>query len=133
MNRLPSVFLFVLLSGFLTRIHAQELTSGGPLKPEQAIMDVRHYTIALKVDIPNKSIDGNTVVDVILSQSSPVLLFDLLDSFHIHSITVNDVSEPYTYKDNLIRIQPAAPFPAGKLSVKVVYDGKPHIDRKSVV
>ena len=127
MNRLPSVFLFVLLSGFLTRIHAQELTSGGPLKPEQAIMDVRHYTIALKVDIPNKSIDGNTGIDVILSQSSPVLLFDLLDSFHIHSITVNDVSEPYTYKDNLIRIQPAVPFPAGRLSVKVVYDGRPHI------
>jgi aminopeptidase N len=90
-------------------------------------MDVRHYTIALKVNIPDKSISGYTGVDVILSQPAPVLLFDLLDSFHIHSVEVNGQPEPFTYGYNLITIQPASPFPAGRLSVKIAYDGKPHI------
>jgi len=120
------VVLALTACGFL-HAGAQTLTSGGKLRPEQAIMDVRHYTIALRVNIPDKSISGSTGIDVILSQPSPVLLFDLLDSFHIHSVEVNGSPEPFTYEHNLITIKPAAPFPAGRLSVKIAYDGKPHI------
>jgi hypothetical protein len=35
-------------------LSAQNLKSGGVLKPEQAIMDIRHYTIALNVDLSKK-------------------------------------------------------------------------------
>lgn len=38
------------------------LSSGGKLKPLQAIIDIRHYDITLDVDIANRSIQGNTVV-----------------------------------------------------------------------
>lgn len=108
-------------------LNAQNLTSGGKLRPEQAIMDVRHYTIALKVNIPDKTIAGYTIIDVILSKAAPVLMFDLLDSFHIQSVEVDGRSEPFVYKDNLVTISPANPVQEGKHSVKVSYDGRPHI------
>ena len=60
------------------------MTSGGKLKPEQAIMDIRHYTISLNVNITEKSIEGNTIIDLILSQPTPVLLFDLLFNLYYY-------------------------------------------------
>ena len=41
--------LFVLLALISLNTYAQNLKSGGVLKPEQAIMDIRHYTVALDV------------------------------------------------------------------------------------
>lgn len=127
------VFFLLTLLGGLTLLagsaHAQteHLTSGGKLKPEQAIMDVRHYTIALKVDIPGRSIDGFTDVDVILSQEAPVLLLDLLDSFQVRSISVDGREAPYTYAQNLLRITPPNPVSAGRHTIRVVYGGRPHV------
>ena len=43
------------------------LTSGGKLHPLQAIMDIRHYTIALDIDIANRSFKGSTEVNLNLS------------------------------------------------------------------
>jgi aminopeptidase N len=103
------------------------LTSGGPLKPEQAIMDIRHYTLDLRVDTQTHSISGAATIDLILSQATPVLVFDLLDSFHIHSVQVNGTEEPYTYANKLLTITPHTPSEKGRISVKVVYDGKPHV------
>jgi len=113
----------------VTTLNAQnaKLTSGGKLKPEQAIMDIRHYTIALAVDIPNKSINGYTTIDLNLSQAAPSLLFDLLNDYEIQKIWVNNKVTPFTFANNLIVINPAAPVPAGKVSVKVQYSGKPHV------
>ncbi len=94
--------LFLCLLGI--QLHAQVLTSGGKLKPEQAIMDVRHYTIALNVDFNRKSIDGYTIIDVIMAQPAKVLLFDLLDSLNVATVLVNGKKEPFEYKKNLITI-----------------------------
>ena len=92
---------------FLYPSFAQELTSGGKLKPEQAIMDVRHYTIALNVDVKQKTIDGYTTIDVIMAQPTHVLLFDLLDSLTVSQVLVNNKKEAFEYKNNLIRINTA--------------------------
>ena len=46
------------------------LTSGGKLIPQQAIMDIRHYTIALEVDMVKKSINGSTEVSLNLSKKN---------------------------------------------------------------
>jgi aminopeptidase N len=107
--------------------YSQELTSGGKLKPEQAIMDIRHYTINLAVDIDQKTISGYTVIDLILSQQAPVLLFDLLNDMKVEKIWVNGKEAPFTHINALITITPAAAIAAGKVSVKVQYAGKPHI------
>jgi len=123
------IILCIAAMYFFTSVYpqAQHLTSGGKLKPEQAIMDVRHYTIALDVDISHQSISGYATIDVNMLQPARVLMFDLLDSFNIKSITVNGTKESFNYENNLITINPANELPAGKASVTVTYNGKPHV------
>jgi hypothetical protein len=112
------IFLFLLFIAF--EADAQKhYTSGGKLKPEQAIMDVRHYTIALNVDFQQRSIDGYTTVDVIMAQPTHVLLFDLLDDLDVKQVLVNNKIQPFT--------QSCQELPAGRASVKVIYGGKPHV------
>ena len=73
----------LLLVFFVTTVTAQSnidyMTSGGKLKPLQANMDIRHYTLSLDVDIPNESIKGYTEIDLILTKSTDTLLFDLVN------------------------------------------------------
>jgi len=64
----------MLLCCELPRLFTSTFTSGGKLKPEQAIM-IRHYTIALDVDIAKKFISGYAIIDFNLSQPTNVLLF----------------------------------------------------------
>ncbi|QHS57073.1 M1 family metallopeptidase [Mucilaginibacter sp. 14171R-50] len=106
---------------------AKAQTSGGKLKPEQAIMDVRHYTIALNCNFATKSVDGSTIVDVIMAQPTKVLMLDLMDSLHVSAITVNGKKEIFDHKNGLITINMAKQLPAGKASIKVVYAGRPRI------
>jgi aminopeptidase N len=120
--------LLVLLS--LGHSYGQTLTNGGKIKPEQAIMDVRHYTIALDVDFDQKSIAGYTIIDVIMAQPTHVLLFDLLDSLGVSKVLVNNKQEPFEYKNEKIKINLPDELPAGKASVKVFYGGKPHVARR---
>jgi aminopeptidase N len=126
MRKIIVLLLIVLTSS----LHAQELTSGGKLKPEQAIMDVRHYTIALNVNFNQRTIDGYTTIDVIMAKPTHVLLFDLLDSLKISQVLVNNKKQPFEYKNNLVRINLADELPAGKASVMVIYGGKPHVARR---
>jgi aminopeptidase N len=105
----------------------QKLTSGGKLKPEQAIMDIKHYTIQLEVDMAAQSIQGSTTIDFVMTASTRTLLFDLLDSFAISSVKLNGKAEPFTYKNNMITITPANELSAGRASVTVAYGGKPHV------
>ncbi|MFA6246036.1 MAG: M1 family metallopeptidase [Mucilaginibacter sp.] len=108
-------------------IGANAQTSGGKLKPEQAIMDVRHYTVALNMDFAKKSIDGSTVIDVIMAQPTKVLILDLMDSLHVSAVSVNGKKEAFNHKNGLITINTAKQLPAGKASIKVVYGGRPRI------
>jgi len=121
------VLALVLSAGCLFAQNKTVFTSGGKLKPEQAIMDIRHYTIALNVDPKEKSIDGYTIIDLNTSAPTKLLLFDLVDSFKVAKVLVNNKPEQFEYKNNLIRINLEKELPASKVSVKVVYGGKPHI------
>jgi len=122
MKSLP-VVLFLIISVFS---FGQNLRSGGVLKPEQAIMDIRHYTIALEVDPQTKSIKGYTEIDLILSATSPVLLLDLWHGMKVEQTLVNGKKEPFNHgEDDLLRINGTKPFGAGKIKIKVVYGGTP--------
>ncbi|MBS1656118.1 MAG: M1 family metallopeptidase, partial [Bacteroidetes bacterium] len=123
MRTLSSLLLLL----FCMEAGAQNITSGGKLKPEQAIMDIRQYTIALKLDIPKHSISGYTTITVNMLQPTHTLLFDLLDSFTISKITVNGKKQSFDYANNAIRINMADELPAGKATVTVWYAGQPHI------
>ena len=121
--------LFLLLLYFSTTIvSAQSLfTSGGKLNPLQAIMDVRHYKIALDVDISQKSISGSTSIDVIMKQPANTLLFNLLDSMNVSAVWVNGKKNTFRHDSNLVRIDLPYTLPAGRATVKIAYSGKPHV------
>lgn len=116
---------FLLFSFF--QLHSQMPPYGGKLKPEQANMDIRHYTITLNVDIPGKSISGNTVIDLNLAQATNTLLFDLMNDLQVAKIWVNGKLTPFTHSDHVITVNSPVVLPAGKTSVKVQYSGKPHV------
>jgi aminopeptidase N len=128
------ILIIVAFATLFVAAHAQTkdsvLTSGGKLKPEQAIMDVRHYTIALNVDFNQHSIDGYTTIDVIMAKPVKVLLFDLMDGYTISSVFVNGKKQAFDYKNNLVTINLDKELPAGKASVKIFYAGKPHVARR---
>ena len=67
------VFICVFISSALigqNNLDVSYLSSGGKLKPLQAIMDIRHYDINLDVDIAKRTIQGNTIVTLNLSKQS---------------------------------------------------------------
>jgi aminopeptidase N len=129
MKRNPKI-IFLTICLVALGLYSQAQTSGGKLKPEQAIMDVRHYTIALNVNFDEKFIDGSTVVDVVMAQPAKVLILDLLDSLNVSSVAVNGKNQPFIHKNDLITISMAKELPAGKARIKVLYGGKPRIAKR---
>lgn len=123
------LFLFA-LALFSIAIHSQDLKSGGVLKPEQAIMDIRHYTVALDVDPTQKTINGYTEIDLNLLQSTNVLLFDFWHGLTVKDILVNGKKENFTHGvDDLVRI--SSNQQAGKVKVKIAYGGKPGVAERA--
>jgi len=122
--------LFYLLLCTSVSAFAQMPPYGGKLKPEQANMDIQHYTIALTIEIPGKAISGYTDISFILKQPANVLLFDLMDSLHIQKVWVNDKAIPFIHDSNLLRISSPTSFPPGNMVVKVEYAGRPIIAKR---
>lgn len=113
---------------FCSHLYSQNLKSGGRLKPEQAIMDIRHYTIALDVDPVARSIRGYTEIRLQLAEPSSVLLFDLWHKMQVEKVTVNNKTVPFTHSDaDLLTIKQATAWPAGPVLVKISYGGIPDV------
>jgi aminopeptidase N len=112
--------------------HAQDrdisyLSSGGKLNPLQAIMDIRHYTISLDVDIDNKKISGFTEITIILSKKTDTLLFDLVHLYDVSGVKVNKRPARFIQKDDKIFITSDGSFLPGKQIVKIDYSGEPPV------
>ena len=103
------------------------LTSGGKLHPLQAIMDIRHYTIALAIDIANRSFKGSTEVNLNLSEKTNTILLDLIHLYTITQIKVNNKVVAFDQKDDKIFINSAAGFEIGNQKVLVEYNGIPPV------
>ena len=82
------------------------MTSGGKLKPLQAIMDGRHYTINLDVDIERKTIKGNVEITLNLSKQTDTLLLDLVHLMQVEKIKVNNQLVSFSQKDDKIEMVP---------------------------
>jgi aminopeptidase N len=103
------------------------LSSGGKLNPLQAIMDIRHYTISLDVDIENKKIAGSTEINFLLARKSDTLLFDLVHLLQVSRIKVNNKDTKFEQKDDKIFITSTTGFQAGKQLIKIEYSGEPPV------
>jgi aminopeptidase N len=118
--------LFFLVIAFIAA--AQNLKSGGKLKPEQANMDIRHYSLVLDVNPAAKTINGYTETDLILQQPSSNLLFDLWHGLTIKQVWVNGKTANFTHSnDDLVKIALQQQLAAGKVKVKIAYGGTPGI------
>lgn len=107
---------------------AQNLRSGGALKPEQAIMDIRHYTIALSVDPVQQSINGYTTVTLKLTSPSPVIVLDFWHGLTTEKVTVNNKPATFDHSDkDILTISGKQEFTTGTYEVKVFYGGKPGV------
>src|SRR5688572_26768613 len=127
----PKLIVLLVMLSTVSFAQHPNWASGGKLKPEQAIMDIRHYTLNLRVDPSSQSIAGSTTIDLILSQSTPALLFDLVSIFVVEKVWVNGNTAPFTHTDDLIRIQPSGAINAGKVAVKIQYAGKPPVAERA--
>lgn len=123
--RILSFSCFILISAVC---YSQNLKSGGKLKPEQANMDIRHYTIALDVDPVLQSVDGYTEISLIVLKKTNVLLFDFWNGLTISRVWINGKVQSFEHdSSNMITLKTAEAIPAGKLMVKIAYSGKPGI------
>ena len=121
--------ILILITVFFSlTANSQDLKSGGVLKPEQAIMDIRHYTVALDVNPADQSINGYTEIDLNLTQPTNNLLFDFWHGLKISQLWINGKTQTYTHtEDDYIKVPLAQQLPAGKVKVKIAYGGKPGV------
>ena len=119
------IFLALLSCLVAVTAFSQNLRSGGRLKPEQARMDIRHYSITLDVDPKEKTINGFTDIDFKLSESTTILLFDLVNLLKVNKVTVNGKQEKFTHENDLIRINTSSALAPGNIKVRIDYGGKP--------
>lgn len=103
------------------------LTSGGKLNSLQAIMDIRHYTIELDVNIAKQSIAGFTEVSLNLSQKTDTLMLDLIHLYKVIGIKVNGKIASYIQKDDKIFITSSVGFEKGNQKIKIEYNGIPPV------
>ncbi len=107
-----------------------KLSSGGKLKPLQANMDIRKYSLNLDVDIANKFIKGNTTVNLQLKNAADTILLDLIQHFNIEAIKVDGKPVSFDHKEEKIFIKgngfdKTNQFGTGNHSVFIAYSGNP--------
>ncbi len=124
---LQSTFLFSQNDDNINSRDILYLTSGGKLIPQQAIMDIRHYTIALEVDMINHSINGATEVSLNLSKKTDTLLLDLIHLYTVTKVKVNNKPASFYQHDDKIFITNAPGFEVGNQKVLVEYNGIPPV------
>ena len=103
------------------------LTSGGKLIPQQAIMDIRHYTIALEVDMVQHAINGSTEVSLNLSKKTDTILLDLIHLYAVTKVKVNNKPASFYQHDDKIFITNTTGFEIGNQKVLVEYNGIPPV------
>jgi aminopeptidase N len=124
------IFLFLLLGMTAGVGFAQMPGYGGKLKPEQGNIDVRHYTIDLDLNIPDRSLTGYAIIQCNLKEPATGLLFDLMDSFRISKVSVNGKPAEFTHQRHELHITKADPWPAGPAVIRVDYGGHPMIAKR---
>jgi len=103
------------------------MTSGGKLHPLQAIMDIRHYTINLKVDVEHKTIQGNVEIRLNLTKPTDTLLLDLVHLMLVEKIKVNLETATFYQKGDKIYITKTNGFKQGQQNIQIFYGGEPPV------
>jgi len=124
---LPALVTFSQNNNSLNSRDLSYVTSGGKLHPLQAIMDIRHYTIVLDVDVDTKSIKGSAEVSLNLSKKTDTLLLDLIHLFTVTKVKVNNKAVTFIQQDDKILMTSLAGFEIGNQKVLIEYNGIPPV------
>ena len=103
------------------------MTSGGKLHPLQANMDIRHYTLALEVNIEQKTIQGSAEIKLIIQHSTDTVFFDLVHLLTVSSVTANGKKLRFEQNNDKLFILPEKSFPSGPLTLTIYYGGEPPV------
>lgn len=103
------------------------VSSGGPLGPVQANMDIRHYSLNLNVNISGKSIDGFTEIRLNLLQPADTLLFQLVSAYRVNEVWVDQKKTAFRHTADSVLITSGTSFSAGSHLVKISYGGAPPV------
>ncbi|MEO7264957.1 MAG: M1 family metallopeptidase [Ferruginibacter sp.] len=132
LNDLYKIILFFVLQVWSLFAFSQSrdlsyMSSGGKLNPLQAIMDIRHYTINLNVDVEKKTINGNVEITLNLSKPADTLLLDLVHLMLVEKIKVNNKPVSFSQKDDKIFITGNKGFKQGQQKINIEYGGEPPV------
>ncbi|HEY8559908.1 MAG TPA: M1 family metallopeptidase [Pyrinomonadaceae bacterium] len=111
---------------------ARPTQSGGVLMAEQAAYDVKHYDLALSVDVPNQSVDGVLTARALVTSPLDKFVLDLDDAFTVESVALvngNNASPlKFERRAGQIWIDFGKKIAKGKtVAVRVAYRGKPKV------
>ncbi len=106
--------------------------SGGVLMPEQAAYDVRHYDLAVKVDIPNQAISGVLTATARIVKPLDNFVLDLDYPFTVSKATLvegkKETDLKFERRESKIWIQfPKIEKSGETVNVRVAYSGKPKV------
>jgi aminopeptidase N len=90
-------------------------------------MDIRHYTIALDIDIKQQSIKGAVEVSLNLSKKTDTILLNLVHLYSVTKISVNKKVVLFNQHDDKIFITSSKGFEVGNQKVNIEYNGIPPV------
>jgi aminopeptidase N len=111
---------------------ARPTQSGGVLMAEQAAYDVKHYDLAVSVDVPNRSIKGVLTVKALIVNPIDKFVLDLDYPFAVESVALvggkSSNALKFERRESRIWIDFGRTMPKGKtVSVRVAYSGTPKV------
>ncbi|MGI8469232.1 MAG: M1 family metallopeptidase [Pyrinomonadaceae bacterium] len=124
---------FLWSSGYAQRdLGARPTDSGGVLMPEQAAYDVKHYDLAVSVDVPDETIKGVLTATALVVKPLDNFVLDLDYPYTVESATLvsGKKETPLKFERRTSKIWITFPKTeqAGKtVEVRVAYDGKPKV------
>jgi aminopeptidase N len=106
--------------------------SGGVLMAEQAAYDVKHYDLAVSVDVPNRSIKGVLTVKALIVNPIDKFVLDLDYPFTVESVALvggkGSGALKFERRESRIWIDFGRTMTKGKaVSVRVAYSGTPKV------
>jgi len=105
--------------------------SGGPLRPDQACYDVRHYTLRVAVDPEGRSIAGSLTMRADAVAAASVIALDLDDHLAVEEVRFDGAEAAYEVGGGRILVRPPEERPVGStFEVTVVYGGQPRVAKR---
>ena len=89
-------------------------------------IDVNFYDIYLKIDLRNKTLNGNVLTKLTkISESNDKILFDFSNHLEVEEVTINDSLIDFFHNDDILEIEIPSSLEEKNLNVEIKYNGTP--------